>query len=245
MRCPNRTFNLYAICLLWLSFVPQPVQPWAWGPYNDEWKDHLKSSSQPLMYRVVLPRNGTAPTFSGNGTYNNRPNATGTMPLSTSTPTPLTNSSGLDTTCGVTSLLFTMQVSGANGSMFNNWWLRLSGNMILFTTQKEKATGFGVNPGTRHLCVPRAGALPLIAIIESRADPSPLYFMDANFSVGYQPEYEPIECDNGGGGSQLACSLMDMDRWSGCGMQLEIGSGQGSTVGSLNCSNIDLNTVQS
>ncbi|KAJ4422621.1 hypothetical protein N0V82_002740 [Gnomoniopsis sp. IMI 355080] len=197
------------------------------------------------MYRIVLPRNGTAPTFSGNGTYS-KPNATGGVPLSTSTPKPLTNStSALDTSCGVTSPLFPLQVAGADGSSFNKWWLKLSGNSILFTPQKEKATGFGVNAATQHLCVPQTGRLPLIAIVEARLDSSPLYFLDANFTKGYEPEYEPISCnDLTGAGSQLTCSNGNGKIWSGCGLQLELGSGQ-STNGVLNCSSISLSAMAS
>lgn len=242
-----------AITLLWLAWATQHAQAWAWGPYNDKWKaelqNHRAPSSQPLMYRVVLPRNGTAPTFSGNGTYT-RANATGTMPLTTSTPTPIANSSKIDTSCGATSPLYTLQVSGADGNLFNDWWLKLSGDSVLFTSQKEKATSFGVNSGTKHLCIPRARRLPLIAIVETRLDTSPLYFLDSNFSTGYQPDYQPIVCNSLAGGSSLACTQEDMTSWSGCGMQLGLGSDpntENSTggIGTLNCSSIALNAFES
>lgn len=244
MRNLGWSFTLSTFVLLFLTWATQSVEAWVWGPYNAEWKDHREAASQPLMYRIVLPRNGTAPSFSGNGTYTT-PNATGSgVPLSTSTPKPLTNSSALDTSCGVTSPLFPLQVSGADGAAFNNWWLKLSGNSILFTPQKEKATGFGVNSATQHLCVPqKTGRLPLIAIVETRLDTAPLYFLDANFSKNYEPEYEPISCHTiTGNGSQLTCSSGSGSVWSGCGLQLELGSGQ-STNGVLNCSSISLNAM--
>lgn len=244
MRNLGWSFTLSTFVLLFLTWATQSVEAWVWGPYSAEWKDHREAASQPLMYRIVLPRNGTAPSFSGNGTYTTA-NATGSgVPLSTSTPKPLTNSSALDTSCGVTSPLFSLQVSGTDGAAFDKWWLKLSGNSILFTPQKEKATGFGVNSATQHLCVPRqTGRLPLIAIVETRLDTGPLYFLDANFSRNYEPEYEPISCNTiTGNESQLACSSRSGNVWSGCGLQLELGSGQ-STNGVLNCSSISLNAV--
>lgn len=244
MRNPGWSFTLSTICLLFLSWATQSVEAWVWGPYSDQWRDQREAASQPLMYRIVLPRNGTAPTYSGNAT-DSRPHATGSVPLSTSRPTPLTNSSVLDATCGTTSPLFPLQVSGAEGTMFNNWWLKMSGNSVLFTSQKEQATAFGVNSATQHLCLPQTGRLPLIAIVEARLDTGPLYFLNANFSKTYEPDYEPITCnDITGNGSQLTCSGGNGTAWSGCGMQLELGTGQG-TNGVLNCSRISLNAMSS
>lgn len=244
-RCPG----LFAICYLWLSWLTRRAHAWAWGPYHNDWKQHydIDVASQPLVYRAVLPRNGTTPTFSGNGTYS-RPNATGSVPLSTSTPTAANSSTNatVDTSCGVTSPLFALQISGAEGSFFKNWWLKLSGDMVLFTKQKEKATGFGVNAGTGHLCIPRAGNLPLIAFVETRPDSSPLYFVSSNYSGGYQKEYQPITCGSmSGGDSQLACSQKDHAVWSGCGLQLELASGQLASDGTLNCSSIALSASPS
>lgn len=244
MRSLGWGFTLSTVCLALLSYAPHDTHAWVWGPYSDEWQSHREAASQPLMYRIVLPRNGSSPTFTGNGTAA-MPSGTGTVPLSTAAPTPVTNSSGvLDTSCGVTSPLFTLQVSGADSAIFNNWWLRLSGSVILFTSQKDKATGFGVNAATKHLCVPQTGRLPRIAILETRLDTGPLYFLDANFSRGYEPEYEPVTCNsvNGGNGSQLACSYGSTNIWSGCGLQLQLGSGQ-ETDGTLNCSSIALNAI--
>lgn len=246
MRSLGWTFTLSTVCLVFLSCAPHDAQAWVWGPYHDEWQSQREASSQPLMYRIVLPRNVTSPTFSGNGTHATKTNGTGTVPLSTSVPTPIANSSGtLDTSCGVTSPLFTLQVGGADGTMFSNWWLKLSGNSVLFTSQKEKATGFGVNSGTKHLCIPQAGGSPRIAIVEARLDTGPLYFLDANFTKGYEPDYEPITCSGvSGDGSQLACSYASTSIWSGCGLQLQLGSGQ-DTDGTLNCSSISLNAISS
>lgn len=244
MRTPGWSFTFSTLCLLFLTWATHSVEAWVWGPYSDEWTSHREASSQPLMYRIVLPRNGTSPTFSGNGTYS-KPNATGGVPLSTATPTPAANSSVLDTSCGVTSPLFPLQVSGAEGTLYNKWWLKLSGNSILFTSQKDKATGFGVNPATQHLCVPQTGRLPLIAIVEASLNTSSLYFLDANLSMRYEPEYEPITCnDLAGAGSQLICSSGTGKIWSGCGLQLELGTGQVMN-GMLNCSSIFLSAMRS
>lgn len=247
MRSLGWAWTLSAICLALLSCAPHDAHAWVWGPYSAEWQSRREASSQPLMYRIVLPRNGTSPTFSGNGTAAT-PNGTSTVPLSTAAPAPVANASSggaLDTSCGVTSPLFTLRISGADGAVFNDWWLKLSGDSVLFTSQEDKATGFGVNSGTRHLCVPQAGRLPRIAIVEARLDTGPLYFLDANLSKNYEPEYEPITCNSvSGGGSQLACSYGATHIWSGCGLQLQLGSGQ-DTDGTLNCSSIALNAITS
>ncbi|CAN8104840.1 unnamed protein product [Discula destructiva] len=245
MRSLGWSFTLSTLCLFLLSCGPQGSQAWVWGPYNDEWQSHREAFSQPLMYRIVLPRNGTCPTVAGNGTQA-KPNGTiGIIPLSTSSPTPVTNSSGgLDTSCGISSPLFTLQVSGVEGTMFNNWWLKLSGDQVLLTAQKEKATGFGVNSGTRHLCIPQAERVTRIAIVETRLDAGPLYFLDAKFSKGDEPDYEPITCASvNSGGSRLSCSYGSANVWSACGLQLQLGSGP-STNGTLNrCSSIALDAI--
>lgn len=252
--------TMHLLCLLWLSWATQQVYSWAWGPYNDDWKRHIAPQNAANMYRVVLPRsNSTASSafFStGNSTTpgsNGTATGTGTVPLSTWTPPTYTNTTNssttttIDTTCGVSSPLYTLQISGADGYTFNEWWLKLSGNSLLFTSQKEKATSFGVNSDTKHLCIPRssatasrAGKLPLIAILETRLDQGPLYFLDANRTANYEPDYEPIECDSLEDGGVLSCSWDSANIWSGCGLQLELGAGD-TTDGTLNCSSITLN----
>ncbi|KUI56337.1 hypothetical protein VP1G_03690 [Cytospora mali] len=254
----NCSHTLPLISLIWLGFAAYLAQAWAWGPSysNNKWESHHGPKHAELMYRAVHPRNNTGPNFisSGNSTYTRTSNTTRTVPLSTSRPMQMnTTNSSLDTSCGTTSPLFNIQVSQDNGTnnsngIFNGWWLKLSGDMILFTSQKAKATGFGVNQGTRHLCIPRTGgALPLIAIVETRLETSPLYFLDANFSRSYQPEYEPVLCDSvGGNGSQLYCAQETMTTWSGCGLQLEIGgdSGSNGTEGGSGCSSVALHAFQ-
>lgn len=240
------------ISLLWLALAVHLAQSWGWGPYDSEWRKHIQPPVEhhpQLVYRVVVPRNGSTPTFSGNGTTFSRANATGSVPLSTARPTAPVANSSIDTSCGEDSPLYNLQVSRADGSIFNGWWLKLSGNQALFTSQKEKATGFGVNRGTKHLCIPKGGNFPLIAIVETRLDVGPLYFLDANFSMGYRPEYQPVMCDSlGSGGSQLSCTQGRRTAWSGCGMQLELGTGSVSNgtggAGSQNCSSIALNAFQ-
>lgn len=248
MRPSTCSSTLPLFSLLWLALTVHIAQSYGWGPYDSKWREHIKPVRRPeLVYRVVVPRNGSTPTFSGNGTSITRANATGAIPLTTARPTPVANSS-IDTSCGEDSPLYNLQVSRADGSIFNGWWLKLSGNQALFTSQKEKATGFGVNPGTKHLCIPKATNFPLIAIVETRLDVGPLYFLDANFSTGYRPDYEPVVCNNLGDGSQLSCSQGRSTTWSGCGMQLELGPGSVSNgtggASGQNCSSIALNAFQ-
>lgn len=251
MRPSTCSSTLPLISLLWLALAVHLAQSWGWGPYDNEWRKHIQPAVHhpELVYRIVVPRNGSTPTFSGNGTTFTRANATGAVPLSTARPTTPVANSSVDTSCGEDSPLYNLQVSRADGSIFDGWWLKLSGNQALFTSQKEKATGFGVNRGSKHLCIPKAGrAFPLIAIVEARLDLGPLYFLDANFSTGYRPEYEPVVCDSLGGGSQLSCAQGRRTAWSGCGMQLELGTGtvSNSTGGASgqNCSSIALNAFQ-
>lgn len=239
--------------LLWLGFACYLAQAWAWGPYNsnsnsnnNEWKSYGGLDTPALMHRAALP----APSYSvnSNSTHTTGANATGAVPLSTARPSAATNSS-LDTCGGET---FNVQVSqeaadDEGSGMFNGWWLKLSGDMVLFTSQRARATGFGVDRGTRHLCVPRAGQLPRIAVVETGLDTSPLYLLDANFSKGYQPEYEPLVCSSlAGNASQLTCGQGSRTDWSGCGLQLEIGAGSYSnaTEGGLSCSGVALHAFQ-
>lgn len=294
--------SLLLCCCSWAA----PSAQYAWGPYNDDWKNYIVKPAAPptttttptptesrprLMYRAGggSGNNGTTPSFGGNGTYYGYggANATGTgsgffslsPALSTSAPTAAnltgssnattisSNSSTIDTTCGITSPLYTLQVTStssgsgsakndsgaASSSSFDGWWVRLSGNSVLFTSQEAKATGFGVNAGTGHLCVPRrtgtgAGAKqrpPLIAIVETRLGTGPVWFLGADRLDGYEPEYEPVVCKGVGGGSKLTCSWGDMNGWSGCGLQLALGDGEGRTDGSLNCSSISVSASRS
>lgn len=323
MHLPHQGLPLAALTVLWLSWAVPSAQ-WAWGPYNDDWKKHIRSNNDkpapsmevqppPLMYRVaVLPRNdssspGVLLGGGSNGTshYYGWTNATtddtgsnntttaGVLPpslngtsvswnssssISISNPSNITASNitnttttttPLDTTCGVQSPLFALQVQSSTpgntsseaSTPFDGWWLRVSGNTVLFTSQQAKATAFGVNSGGgagstttttegHHLCVPpRAGGggratKPLIAVVETRLASSPLYFLDPDYAEGFQPEYEPLVC-GGGGGSELACARADLTGWAACGMQLEIGSGRdGATEGGLNCSSVTLNVFK-
>lgn len=232
----------------------------------------------PLVYRVaVLPRNDTAAaptTLVGNGTYYYGSRSNATTPTTTiaswnsssssnTTAVPAnTTTTTTDTTCGVASPLFALQVVSSSSSSsgtgntsassarspLDGWWLRVSGSMVLLTSQQDKATGFGVGTGaTRNLCVPRGGGRrPLVAVVEARLQSSPLYLLDPDYAAGFRPEYEPLACGGVGERSQLACSQADLTTWSACGMQLEIGSGQGVADGAgLNCSSITLRAFQS
>lgn len=246
--------TIHLVCLLWLSWAAHQVRSWAWGPYNDEWRKHVAPQDASHMYRVVLPRgNGTTAAAMFYGTGNSSSGGTlGVNSSSTATNnTTITNSTTkIDTSCGVSSPLYTLQLSGADGFTFDEWWLKLSGNMLLFTSQKEKATQFGVNSDTKHLCIPRSSSntvqpRPLIAIVETRLDQGLLYFLEANRSVNYQPEYEPIVCDSLEEGGLLSClgkNDQSANVWSGCGLQLELGSSELSATqnGNLNCSRISL-----
>lgn len=324
MHLPHQGLPLAALTVLWLSWAVPSAQ-WAWGPYNDDWKKHIRSNNDkpapsmevqppPLMYRVaVLPRNDSSSPGGllgggGNGTshYYGWTNATtddtgsnntttaGVLPpslngtsvswnssssisissnhnnnITASNITNTTTTTPLDTTCGVQSPLFALQVQSSTpgntsseaSTPFDGWWLRVSGNTVLFTSQQAKATAFGVNGGGgsttttegHHLCIPpRAGGggratKPLIAVVETRRASSPLYFLDPDYAEGFQPEYEPLVCGGGGGGggSELACARADLTGWAACGMQLEIGSGRdGATEGGLNCSSVTLNVFK-
>lgn len=248
--------TIHLVCLLWLSWAAHQVRSWAWGPYNDDWRKHVAPQDASHMYRVVLPRgNGTtaAAMFYGTGNSSSSTlgvNGSSTATNTTTTTTTTNSTTKIDTSCGVSSPLYTLQLSGADGFTFDEWWLKLSGNMLLFTSQKEKATQFGVNSDTKHLCIPRSSSTTaqsrtLIAIVETRLDQGPLYFLEATRSPNYQPEYEPIVCDSLEEGGLLSCSGesdQSANLWSGCGLQLELGSSElGATQdGNLNCSRISL-----
>ena len=128
--------------------------------------------------------------------------------------------------------------------MFDGWYLKTSGNMILFTSEQERASSFSVE-GSGHLCA--VGSLgdqgyPEIAAVEAREEltASAIYLLDGKIVQNLEPEYQPAVCSVDSG--QLTCQ---QDTWKtllGCGLQLDLGAGPGA-VGGQNCTGITLSTI--
>jgi hypothetical protein len=189
--------------------------------------------------KVVLPRDGAALTFlAANGTgVSGVANATGTGTGATPTAT-----FKPDTSCGESGS-FTMKLSQADVP-WDGWYLKNSGNGILFTSEGDKATKFSVE-STGHLCVVGKGTEetgPYIAGIEGRngKSSSPVWFMGTTFVEDQMPFFKPLDCQQGSNG--LACAQGEMGRWIGCGLQLAITELDGATVplNGLNCTSLSL-----
>ena len=191
--------------------------------------------------KVVLPRDGVPLVFlAANGTAaSGVANATGTGTASSPTTT-----FEPDTSCGESGS-FTMKLS-QKGVHWDGWYLKSSGNGILFTSEADKATKFSVE-STGHLCVVGKGTEetgPYIAGIEGKngKSSSPVWFMGTAFVEDQMPFFKPLSCDKGSGG--LTCAQGDMERWIGCGLQLAITELDGDTVplNGLDCTSLSLST---
>ena len=161
-----------------------------------------------------------------------------------STPSPT-----LDRTCGETTTPFSVQVAQPGG-MFDGWYLKLSGDAIIFTQSQDLSTQFSVE-GSGHLCaVGQAGTQgnALIAVAENATEVTggTVYFIDPKVleDIG-KLGYAALEC--GSPSETLACAQGEMRFWVGCGLVLDITSdGDGNAeIGGLNCMGLDLSPVYS
>jgi hypothetical protein len=193
--------------------------------------------------KVVLPRNGTAPTFLSNGTRTaSNTTATGTSPAVPS------KTEVVDTSCGETATPFAVKVVQPGG-LFDGWFLKVSGNGLLFTSVESLATKFSVE-GSGHLCpIGFAGqdgypAISVVENLENRTDTpgSDVWLMDSKVLHDRgEPAYAPVSCAVGTG--QLICIEDGLTQWVGCGLQLALANGAAVNVNGLNCSSVVLTTI--
>lgn len=130
---------------------------------------------------------------------------------------------------------------GQPGGFFDGWYLKVSGDGILFTSSANYSSQFSVE-GSGHLCaigyVGESGNAA-VAVVETRGDGSAVYLIDGQMALDLEPEYKSLNCSVGDG---LACAEGAMKNWVGCGMQLDLSSqaGDGVVVDTFNCTSVTL-----
>lgn len=134
--------------------------------------------------------------------------------------------------------------------MFDDWFLKLSGDAILFVPDSATATQFSVE-GSGHLCA--VGSLgtqgnAIIAIAENATDitGSGVYFIDPEVLEDIDElGYAALQCEVGA--DALSCSEGAKEFWVGCGLGLDITSdGDGSAeIGGWDCTGVTLAPVYS
>lgn len=135
--------------------------------------------------------------------------------------------------------------------MFNDWFLRVSGVGLLFTSVSDKASQFAVGKAG-ELCamgVADTEGVPYVAVVElqnnSSSDGGSVWLMGRGALKVRAGDYAPLKCDQGAGG--LRCGEGDGGRkWLGCGMQLDLAgaSGEAGPQRGLNCSEVELGVTE-
>ncbi|KAH8898215.1 hypothetical protein GQ53DRAFT_636888, partial [Thozetella sp. PMI_491] len=184
-----------------------------------------------------LPFNSTTARW-GNSTV--RANAT--TPLwrnssATATPTPSTT---VDLTCGETTAPFALQASQP-GSVFDNWYVHVVGDGLLFTSLASSASAFSVEH-TGHLCAVghlAADGKPYLASVGSLDNSSAVWMLDQNVLEHMSEDYGALNCT---AGSTLSCAANATSHWISCGLQVDLSSDGGANVPyeGFNCTSLDL-----
>ncbi|TLS26466.1 hypothetical protein PpBr36_04190 [Pyricularia pennisetigena] len=167
-----------------------------------------------------------------------------TIPRFTNTSTSTTAT--IDKTCGETSTPFAIKVA-QDGGTINDWFLRLSGNSILFTSQSSRSSRFAVGGSGRLCAVGAKGPLDnaIVAVVENKTGmaTSPLWFVDGGLVANLTARgYAELNCTSGGG--TLACAYNDMRNWLGCGLQLGLSSSEGGDFEGIKCQGVSLMTKE-
>lgn len=212
-------------------------------------------SSTPLSTRIAEVSStsstiSSSPSTSGSTTSapvsssSTRPALTNSTSIYTNTSTSLPSPTRtvLDTTCGETSTPFQLQVSSPS-SPFDKWFAHLSGDGILFTSEASSATSFSIE-ASRHLCAVGYEGIkgyPVIAVIGNATDSGAVWFLDGKIAQVLGDDYVAIECDVGGGG--LKCEAQGREDWFGCGLQLDLGSGERTEGDGIECKGVELRIV--
>ena len=179
-----------------------------------------------------------------NSTSTSRSSNTTSNPNLSSSPT-----SAIDGTCGEDTPHFAVQVAQPGGT-FDGWFLKLSGDAIIFSPSQDLSTQFNVEDSGNLCAVGHVGTQgnAIIAIAENATDVTggAVYFIDPEVleDIG-ELGYAALECE--AGGETLACAQGEKRFWVGCGLGLDITSdGDGATViGGLNCTAVSLAPVYS
>ncbi|KAI6358941.1 hypothetical protein MCOR25_007207 [Pyricularia grisea] len=167
-----------------------------------------------------------------------------TIPRFTNTSTSTTAT--IDKTCGETSTPFAIKVA-QDGGTINDWFLRLSGNSIVFTSQSSRSSRFAVGGSGRLCAVGSKGPLDnaIVAVVENKTDmaTSPLWFVDGGLVANLTARgYAELNCTSGEG--TLSCVYNDMRNWLGCGLQLGLSTSEGGDFEGIKCQGVSLMTKE-
>ncbi|KAK4443776.1 hypothetical protein QBC34DRAFT_443124 [Podospora aff. communis PSN243] len=141
----------------------------------------------------------------------------------TTTPTPLP----YPTTCGEDTPPFHLQLSFPD-SPFNDWFVSLVGNNLLFTRNLTASSTFSVEP-SGHLCVVGyvdSDGIPAVGSVERRVGVGVVYLLRKRTVEGLEGDYGVLSCAREGGG--VECEVRSGEgaggrSWVGCGIQLGLG----------------------
>ena len=161
-----------------------------------------------------------------------------------STVSPSSPSPTIDRNCGESTAHFAVQVTQPGGKL-DGWYLKLSGDAIIFTPSQELSTQFSVEDNG-HLCpIGHVGTHgnAVIAIAENATEITggAVYFIDPEVLEDIDElGYAALECELDG--EALACVQGHKRYWVGCGLGLDITSvGDRETdIGGMDCTAITL-----
>ncbi|KAK0639664.1 hypothetical protein B0T16DRAFT_247024 [Cercophora newfieldiana] len=166
----------------------------------------------------------------------------------TSTPTPTSTPVPYPTTCGEENPPFHIQIASTD-SPFNNWYISLVGNSLLFVSNLTTAGNFSVEPSGRLCAVGHldSDGIPAVAAVERRVGVGPVWLLRKRTVEGLEGDYGVLSCQRDGEG--LGCEVQagegaGVRSWVGCGIQLgakrEDGEGDG---GGPSCEDVGVKVV--
>ncbi|KAK0622324.1 hypothetical protein B0T14DRAFT_147250 [Immersiella caudata] len=225
---------------IWLSttlptFIPNTTVRWP----NSTTLPHLNSTSS-----VLWPNTTSIPLL--NQTSSVRwPNST-LRATNTSTPTTTPTPLPYPTTCGKDSPPFHLQLSFP-GSPFNDWFVSLIGNNLLFTRNLTSSSNFSVGK-SGHLCVVGyndTDGIPAVGSVERRVGVGVVYLLRKRTVEGLEGDYGILSCHREGEG--VECEVKAGEgaggrSWVGCGIQLGLGK-EGEEESDGRCTRVGVRVV--
>lgn len=199
------------------------------------------TNTGPRWLNTSLPRSNATTTTA------RWQNTTTTSATPTATPSP-------DQGCDENTVPFRLRVSEPDGK-FNSWFLRVSGLGLLFTSQEEQASRFGVGPSGALCAMGRLDSrgMPYVAVVEkdesgANGTGGSVWLMATGMLKVRGEEYSLLSCERADGG--LVCRGGEGEgqprRWLGCGMQLDLATDDGGIWPGrgLNCTAVDIGVVE-
>ncbi|KAK4667784.1 uncharacterized protein QC764_704680 [Podospora pseudoanserina] len=205
---------------------------------------HLSNttSSRPLWLNTTKATSTAALTtgtrlFTANTTFTFA-NTTVRWANTTTTSSIPTPTAIFPTSCGESSAPFSLQISYPS-TPFDNWFVYLSARALLFGSRSSQASRFSIEAGG-YLCV--VGLVdeteeqrPYVAAIGVKeGQRGEIWMVSKEMLDVWGDDYVALGCTQDGG---LSCGAMrngtdvgEVREWAGCGMQLGLGSGNGTVA---------------